>query len=98
MTLLGGHIGALTRGGGFHGGKKINEDPPVWQQSGGAQLEWHTYLTKNFPKTLHSWDGTVLNFEATVEEETVAQTGQKPERRHVSQKPNDGDPTKATLH
>ncbi|KAF5137873.1 hypothetical protein E5D57_001652 [Metarhizium anisopliae] len=61
------------------------------------QVPWHTYLIKNFPKTLHSWDGTLLDFEATIEEEIEAQTGQKPERWHVSQKPNNEDPTKATL-
>jgi hypothetical protein len=61
------------------------------------QVEWHTYLIKNFPKTLHSWDGTLLDFEATIEEEIEAQTGQKPERWHVSQKPNHEDPTKVTL-
>jgi hypothetical protein len=61
------------------------------------QVEWHTYLIKNFPKTLHSWDGTLLDFEATIEEEIEAQTGQKAERWHVSQKPNHEDPTKVTL-
>ncbi|KID80961.1 hypothetical protein MGU_11637 [Metarhizium guizhouense ARSEF 977] len=61
------------------------------------QIPWHTYLIKNFPKTLHSWDGTLLDFEETIEEEIEAQTGQKPERWHVSQKPNNEDPTKATL-
>ncbi|KID96614.1 reverse transcriptase, partial [Metarhizium majus ARSEF 297] len=61
------------------------------------QIPWHTYLIKNFPKTLHSWDGTLLDFKETIEEEIEAQTGQKPERWHVSQKPNKEDPTKATL-
>jgi hypothetical protein len=42
-------------------------------------------------------DGTLLDFESTIEEEIEAQTGQKPERWHVSQKPNNEDPTKATL-
>ncbi|OAQ57276.1 reverse transcriptase [Pochonia chlamydosporia 170] len=61
------------------------------------QIPWHTYLIKNFPKTIHSWDGTLLDFETTIGEEIKAQTGQKPERWHVSQKPNNEDPTKATL-
>ncbi|EFZ03294.1 Reverse transcriptase [Metarhizium robertsii ARSEF 23] len=61
------------------------------------QIPWHTYLIKDFPKTLHSWDGTLLDFKETIEEEIEAQTGQKPERWHVSQKPNNEDPTKATL-
>ncbi|OAQ57474.2 reverse transcriptase [Pochonia chlamydosporia 170] len=61
------------------------------------QIPWHTYLIKNFPKTIHSWDGTLLDFETTIEEEIEAQTGQKPERWHVSQKPNNEDPTRATL-
>ncbi|OAQ57818.1 reverse transcriptase [Pochonia chlamydosporia 170] len=61
------------------------------------QIPWHTYLIKNFPKTIHSWDGTLLDFETTIEEEIEAQTGQKPERWHVSQKPNNEDPSKATL-
>lgn len=52
---------------------------------------------QELPQTLHSWDGTLLDFEATIEEEIEAQTGQKPERWHVSQKPNNEDPTKATL-
>ncbi|KAM0670910.1 hypothetical protein ACQRIU_001305 [Beauveria bassiana] len=30
--------------------------------------KWHTYLIKNFPRTITSWDGTELDYKSTVEE------------------------------
>ncbi|KID59351.1 hypothetical protein MAN_10763, partial [Metarhizium hybridum] len=53
--------------------KKQNEwGPCIDLDIAEKQIPWHTYLIKNFPKTLHSWDGTLLDFEETIEEEIEA--------------------------
>ncbi|KAJ3498256.1 hypothetical protein NLG97_g1271 [Lecanicillium saksenae] len=60
------------------------------------QVTWYTYLIKDFPSELRSYDETILDFNETVSEEIVAQTGQTPVQRRRSTKPS-ADPTKTTL-
>ncbi|KAF1729477.1 hypothetical protein CRV24_010572 [Beauveria bassiana] len=43
-------------------------------------IEWHTYLIKNFPRTITSWDGTELDYKQTIEEAIKEQTGLHPVR------------------
>ncbi|KAJ3478791.1 hypothetical protein NLG97_g8481 [Lecanicillium saksenae] len=60
------------------------------------QVTWYTYLIKDFPSELRSYDETILDFSETVSEEIVAQTGQTPVQWRRSSKPSP-DPTKTTL-
>ncbi|XWX00432.1 hypothetical protein V2A60_008452 [Cordyceps javanica] len=81
--------------------KKILESQGVWGPSvdldtAEKHVEWHTYLIKDFPSVLRSYDDSILDFERTIGEEIVAQTGQTPVRWRRSSKPSP-DPTKTTL-
>ena len=60
------------------------------------QVTWYTYLIKDFPSELRSYDDSMLDFEKTISEEIIAQTGQKPIQWRRSGRPSH-DPTKTTL-
>ncbi len=81
--------------------KKILESQEQWGPNvdliiAEKQVTWFTYLIKDFPSELRSYDETILDFNATISEEIVAQTGQTPVRWRRSVKPS-SDPTKTTL-
>ncbi|TQW01617.1 Endonuclease/exonuclease/phosphatase [Cordyceps javanica] len=54
--------------------------PLVGLEIAEKDIEWHTYLIKNFPRTITSWDGTELDYKQTVEEAIKEQTGLHPVR------------------
>ncbi len=60
------------------------------------QVAWFTYLIKDFVSELRSYDKTIVNFNATISAEIVAQTGKIPLQWRRSIKPS-SDPTKTTL-
>ena len=60
------------------------------------QVTWFTYLIKDFPNELRSYDDTILDFSTTISDEIVAQTGQVPVQWRRSSKPSI-DQTKTTL-
>ncbi|TQV90123.1 endonuclease/reverse transcriptase [Cordyceps javanica] len=81
--------------------RKIIESQGVWgpsvdQDTAEKHVAWHTYLIKEFPSELRSYDDAILDFEKTISEEIIAQTGQTPVRWRRSSKPS-ADPTKTTL-
>ncbi|KAM3448846.1 hypothetical protein NHJ6243_010060, partial [Beauveria neobassiana] len=81
--------------------RKIIESQGVWGPSvdldtAEKHVAWHTYLIKEFPSELRSYDDSILDFEKTISEEIIAQTGQTPVRWRRSSKPS-ADPTKTTL-
>ncbi|KAM3549518.1 hypothetical protein ARSEF4850_008810, partial [Beauveria asiatica] len=81
--------------------RKIIESQGVWGPSmdldtAEKHVEWHTYLIKDFPSELRSYDDSILDFEKTIGEEIIAQTGQTPVQWRRSSKPSP-DPTKTTL-
>lgn len=57
---------------------------------------WHTYIIDDFPNEISSYDGSILDFEKTISEEIIAQTGQTPVQWRRSSKPGP-DPTKTSL-
>lgn len=54
--------------------------PLVGLEIAEKDIEWHTYLIKNFPRTITSWDGTELDYKQTIEEAIKEQTGLHPVR------------------
>ncbi|PQK18128.1 hypothetical protein BB8028_0012g00250 [Beauveria bassiana] len=63
--------------------QKILQNQQQWGPLVGLEIaekdtEWHTYLIKNFPRTITSWDGTELDYKSTVEEAIKEQTGLHP--------------------
>ncbi|KGQ02481.1 Retrovirus-related Pol polyprotein from type-1 retrotransposable element R1 [Beauveria bassiana D1-5] len=81
--------------------RKIIESQGVWGPSmdldtAEKHVEWHTYLIKDFPSEIRSYDDSILDFEKTIGEEIIAQTGQTPVQWRRSSKPSP-DPTKTTL-
>lgn len=63
--------------------QKILQNQQLWGPLVGLEIaekdiEWHTYLIKNFPRTITSWDGTELDYEPTIEEAIKEQTGLRP--------------------
>jgi len=70
--------------------------PSVDLDTAEKQVTWYTYLIKDFPSELRSYDDSVLDFEKTISEEIVVQTGQKPVQWRRSSRPSH-DPTKTTL-
>ncbi|KAM3463150.1 hypothetical protein MY5147_009717 [Beauveria neobassiana] len=81
--------------------KKILESQEQWGPNvdliiAEKQVTWFTYLIKDFPNELRSYDETVLDFNATISDEIVAQTGQTPVQWRRSSKPSI-DSTKTTL-
>lgn len=70
--------------------------PSVDLDTAEKQVTWYTYLIKDFPSELRSYDDSVLDFEKIISEEIVAQTGQKPVLWRRSSRPSH-DPTKTTL-
>jgi hypothetical protein len=81
--------------------KKIIESQGAWGPSvdldtAEKHVAWHTYLIKDFPSELRSYDDSILDFEKTINEEIIAQTGQTPVRWRRSSKPS-ADATKTTL-
>lgn len=81
--------------------KKLLESQEQWGPNvdltiAEKQVTWFTYLIKDFPSELRSYDETILDFNAIISEEIVAQTGQTPVRWRRSIKPS-SDPTKTTL-
>ncbi|KAM3488457.1 hypothetical protein MY3957_008269 [Beauveria namnaoensis] len=53
--------------------QKILQNQQQWGLLIGLEIaekdtEWYTYLTKNFLRTITSWDGTELDYKSTVEE------------------------------
>ncbi|KAL7783444.1 hypothetical protein V8C37DRAFT_414796 [Trichoderma ceciliae] len=63
--------------------QKILQNQQQWGPLVGLEIaekdtEWHTYLIKNFPRTITSWDGTELDYKSTVEEAIKEQTGLRP--------------------
>ncbi|CEJ95223.1 hypothetical protein VHEMI10717 [[Torrubiella] hemipterigena] len=47
-------------------------------------VQWHTYLVKNFPRTLTDWEGAPLDFDQVVSDEIHRQTRQTPIAWHIS--------------
>ncbi|OAA34233.1 reverse transcriptase [Beauveria brongniartii RCEF 3172] len=81
--------------------KRIIESQGVWGPSvdldtAEKHVVWHTYLIKDFPSELRSYDDSILDFEQTIGEEIIAQTGQTPVQWRRSSRPG-SDPTKTTL-
>ncbi|OAA57839.1 reverse transcriptase [Akanthomyces lecanii RCEF 1005] len=81
--------------------KKILESQEQWGPNvdltiAEKQVTWFTYLIQDFPNELRSYDETILDFNATISEEIVAQTGQTPVWWRRSVKPS-SDPTKTPL-
>ncbi|TQV90511.1 PDZ domain-containing protein [Cordyceps javanica] len=81
--------------------KKIIESQGIWGLSvdldtAEKHLTWHTYLIKDFPSELRSYDDSILDFEKTIGEEIFAQTGQTSVQWRRSSRPSI-DPTKTTL-
>ncbi|PMB67577.1 hypothetical protein BM221_007247 [Beauveria bassiana] len=81
--------------------KRIIESQGVWGPSvdldtAEKHVAWHTYLIKDFPSELRSYDDSILDFEQTIGEEIIAQTGQTPVQWRRSSRPG-SDPTKTTL-
>ncbi|KAJ3499128.1 hypothetical protein NLG97_g581 [Lecanicillium saksenae] len=81
--------------------KKIIEQQTEWGPSidlhtAEKQVTWYTYLIKDFPSELRSYDDSILDFDKTIGEEIVAQTGQTPVQWRRSNKPS-LDPTTTTL-
>ena len=70
--------------------------PSVDLDTAEKQVTWYTYLIKDFPSELRSYDDSVLDFEKIISEEIIAQTGQKPVQWRRSSRPSH-DPTKTTL-
>ncbi|KAM3542854.1 hypothetical protein ARSEF1564_004235 [Beauveria bassiana] len=68
--------------------------PLVGLEIAEKDTEWHTYLIKNFPTTITSWDGTELDYKSTVEEAIKEQTGLHPIQWRST---DTGDPTTTTL-
>lgn len=65
--------------------QKILQQQQLWGPLVGLEIaekdiKWHTYLIKNFPRTIASWDGTELDYKTTVEEAIKQQTGLHPVR------------------
>ncbi|KAH8713487.1 hypothetical protein HC256_006637 [Beauveria bassiana] len=65
--------------------QKILQNQQLWGPLVGLEvaekdIEWHTYLIKNFPRTITSWDGTELDYKQTIEEAIKEQTGLHPVR------------------
>ncbi|KAM3462859.1 hypothetical protein MY5147_009760, partial [Beauveria neobassiana] len=63
--------------------KRIIESQGVWGPSvdldtAEKHVAWHTYLIKDFPSELRSYDDSILDFKQTIGEEIIAQTGQTP--------------------
>ncbi|KAM3450888.1 hypothetical protein NHJ6243_009716 [Beauveria neobassiana] len=44
------------------------QGPLVRLEVAEKDIKWHTYLIKNFPRTITSWDGTELDYKQTIEE------------------------------
>ncbi|KAF1730614.1 hypothetical protein CRV24_008683 [Beauveria bassiana] len=81
--------------------KKILESQEQWGPNvdliiAEKQVTWFTYLIKDFPSELRSYDETILDFNTTISEEIVGQTGQTPVQWRRSSKPSI-DSTKTTL-
>ncbi|CEJ82409.1 hypothetical protein VHEMI02475 [[Torrubiella] hemipterigena] len=47
-------------------------------------VQWHTYLVKDFPRTLTDWEGAPLDFNQVVSDEIQRQTQQTPIAWHIS--------------
>ncbi|KAH8715452.1 hypothetical protein HC256_004271 [Beauveria bassiana] len=65
--------------------QKILQNQQLWGPLVGLEvaekdIEWRTYLIKNFPRTITSWDGTELDYKQTIEEAIKEQTGLHPVR------------------
>ena len=54
---------------------------------------WHSYQIRDFPKTITSWDGSTLNYEATVQTAIEEQTGLQPVQWRQSKKTYPNSPT-----
>ena len=81
--------------------KKIIESQDIWGpvmdlDTAEKHVVWHTYMIENFPNEIPSYDGSILDFEKTISEEILAQTGQAPVQWRRSSKPS-LDPTKTSL-
>ncbi|KAJ3498353.1 hypothetical protein NLG97_g1182 [Lecanicillium saksenae] len=70
--------------------------PLVGLEIAEKDIEWHTYLVKNFPRTIPSWDGTELDYKSTVEEAIKQQTGLHPVRWKSTD--TDGPTTTLVIH
>ena len=57
------------------------------------QIEWHSYLIKNFPTAITSWDGSTLDFEETVLTAVKEQTGLQPVHWRQSNSTTQSDST-----
>ncbi|OAA60200.1 reverse transcriptase [Akanthomyces lecanii RCEF 1005] len=63
--------------------QKILQQQQLWGPLVGLEIaekdiKWYTYLVKNFPRTIPSYDGTELDYKLTVEEAIKQQTGLHP--------------------
>ncbi|KAM3520387.1 hypothetical protein MY4038_009438 [Beauveria bassiana] len=73
--------------------QKILQNQQLWGPLVGLEvaekdIEWHTYLIKNFPRTITSWDGTELDYKQTIEEAIKEQTGLHPVRWRSTESDN----------
>ncbi|OAA60614.1 hypothetical protein LEL_10795 [Akanthomyces lecanii RCEF 1005] len=81
--------------------QKILQQQQLWGPLVGLgiaekDIQWHTYLVKNFPRTILSWDGTELDYKSTVEEAIKQQTGLHPVRWRSTD--TDGPTTTLVIH
>lgn len=69
--------------------------PCVKIQAAEKETEWHSYLIKNFPTSITSWDGSTLPYEQTIERAIIDQTGLQPVqwRQSAKTKPSDATTT-----
>ena len=54
---------------------------------------WHSYQIHDFPKAIPSWDGSMLNYEETVQTAIEEQAGLKPVQWRQSKKTDPNSPT-----
>ncbi len=65
--------------------QKILQNQQQWGPLVGLEIaekdiQWHTYFTHDFPRTIPSWDGTELNYKQAVEDAIKHKTGLHPVR------------------
>ena len=67
--------------------------PCVKIEAAEKETEWHSYLIKDFPTSITSWDGSTLPFEQTIETAIKEQTGLQPVQWRQSAKTEPSDAT-----
>lgn len=78
--------------------QRVIQEQQVWGpwvgvQAAERETEWHSYLIKNFPTSIRSWDGSLLPYEQTIETAIKEQTGLQPVQWRQSAKTGPNDTT-----